>query len=194
MNKQTIEQAADNYGVTNKPNWYEKTENPNSGKVIIIMCNESGTFIFHLHVLSEKDDWSTFAQERNVVRWAYFKDIAPIDAGATVMLEEAKTKGKKNDRIDGKVRMELLPFPELQEVARVLTAGAKKYGANNWQNLDDGYNRYLGAMLRHLTEVEKGIEIDADTGCLHIAQVACNALFMLHFKLQEYNDKEGGTI
>ena len=102
------------------------------------------------------------------------------------------TEGKKNDRIDGKVRMELLPWPELEEVARVLTAGAKKYGANNWQHLDDGYNRYLGAMLRHLTEVEKGIEIDADTGCRHIAQVVCDALFMLHFKLKEYAEKEGG--
>ena len=102
------------------------------------------------------------------------------------------TEGKKNDRIDGKVRMDLLPWPELEEVARVLTAGAKKYGANNWQGLEDGYERYKGAMLRHLTEVEKGIEIDADTGCRHIAQVACNALFMLHFKLQEYNKKEGG--
>ncbi len=103
-------------------------------------------------------------------------------------------EGKKNDRIDGKVRMELLPFPELKEVARVLTAGAKKYGANNWQNLDDGYNRYLGAMLRHLTEVQQGNIIDSDTGCLHIAQVACNALFMLHFKMKEYNKKEGGRL
>lgn len=35
-------------------------------------------------------------------------------------------EGKKNDRIDGKVRMELLPFPELEEIAKVYTAGAKK--------------------------------------------------------------------
>ena len=102
------------------------------------------------------------------------------------------TEGKKNDRIDGKVRMELLPWPELEEVARVYTAGAKKYGANNWQNLDDGYNRYLGAMLRHLTEVEKGNIVDSDTGCLHAAQVAWNALAMLHFKMKELEEQEGG--
>ena len=104
------------------------------------------------------------------------------------------TEGKKNDRIDGKLRMDLLPWPELEEVARVLTAGAKKYGANNWQNLDDGYNRYLGAMLRHLTEVQRGNIIDSDTGCFHIAQVATNALFMLHFKLQELAETEGGKL
>ena len=95
------------------------------------------------------------------------------------------TEGRKNDRIDGKVRMELLPFPELEEIAKVLTAGAKKYGANNWQYLEDGYERYKGALLRHLTEVEKGNVFDEDTGCMHAAQVVCNAMFMLHFKMEE---------
>ena len=102
------------------------------------------------------------------------------------------TEGKKNDRIDGKVRMELLPWPELEEVARVYTAGAKKYGARNWMNLEDGYERYKGAMLRHLCEVEKGNIVDSDTGCLHAAQVAWNALAMLHFKMKELEEQEGG--
>ena len=69
----------------------------------------------------------------------------------------------KNDRKDNKVMMELLPWPELEEIAKVYTAGAKKYGPHNWENLPDGYERYKGAMLRHLTEVEKGNEIDKDT-------------------------------
>lgn len=101
-------------------------------------------------------------------------------------------EGKKNDRVDGKVRMELLPWPELEEIAKVYTAGAEKYGPNNWQNLEDGYERYKGAMLRHLTEVEKGNAIDEDTGCYHIAQCAWNAIAMLHFKLKEYNNNKTG--
>lgn len=105
------------------------------------------------------------------------------------MFEE--TESKKNDRIDNKVMMELLPWPELEEIAKVYTAGAKKYGAHNWENLPDGYERYKGAMLRHLTEVEKGNEVDADTGCLHSAQVAWNAIAMLHFKLKELHNKNG---
>lgn len=185
---ESTELRCNNYGMTNNPNWHYEEEKPACNKVLMLMYNESGIFIFQLHVLSEEDDWSTFAQERNVVRWAYFKDIAPIDAGATVILEEAKTKGKKNDRIDGKVRMDLLPWPELEEVARVYTAGAKKYGENQWQNLEDGYQRYKGAMLRHLTEVEKGNIVDGDTGCLHAAQIVWNALAMLHFKMQEYGN------
>lgn len=91
----------------------------------------------------------------------------------------------KNDFKDDKVRMDLLPWPELKEIAKVYTAGAKKYGPNNWQNLSDGYERYKGAMLRHLAEVEMGNTIDDETGCMHCAQVAWNAIAMLHFKMKE---------
>lgn len=95
----------------------------------------------------------------------------------------------KNDRTDGKVRMELLPLKELYEIAKVYTAGANKYGANKWQNLPDGYERYKGALLRHLAQAET-VNIDEDTGCLHIAQVAWNAIAMLHFKLKELEKDE----
>lgn len=100
-------------------------------------------------------------------------------------------KGIKNDFKDNKVRMDLLPWPELEEVAKVLTAGAKKYAPNNWKKIENGYERYKSAMLRHLCEVEKGKVYDSDTGCLHVAQIAVNALFMLHFKLEELKTKEG---
>lgn len=100
------------------------------------------------------------------------------------------SESKKNDRIDNKVMMELLPWPELEEVGKVYTAGAKKYGPHNWENLPDGYQRYKGAMLRHLIEVEKGNVIDEETGCMHAAQVVWNALAMLHFKMKELNNKQ----
>lgn len=91
----------------------------------------------------------------------------------------------KNDRIDGKLMWELLPLPLLEEVVKVYMAGARKYGANQWQKLDDGYNRYKAAMLRHLVEYEKGNETDADTGCLHLAQVVWNAIAMLYFSREK---------
>lgn len=88
-------------------------------------------------------------------------------------------ESKKNDFKDGKLRWDLLPLAEIEEIVKAYTAGAKKYGDNNWQNLDNGYQRYKAAMLRHLVEYEKGNKVDEDTGCDHLAQVAWNAIAML---------------
>ena len=56
----------------------------------------------------------------------------------------------KNDRKDDKTRWELMPLDCLEDIARVYTEGAKKYDDNTWQNLENGYERYKGALLRHL--------------------------------------------
>lgn len=86
----------------------------------------------------------------------------------------------KNDFKDKKLRWDLLPLDLIEDVVRVYTAGAEKYGENRWQNLPDGYNRYKAAMLRHLVEFEKGNEFDKETGCRHLAAVVWNALAMLY--------------
>lgn len=86
----------------------------------------------------------------------------------------------KNDYKDHKLRWDLLPLAEIEDIVKVYTAGADKYGPNKWQGLPDGYNRYKGAMLRHLMEYEKGNTIDEETGCLHLAAVAWNAIAMLY--------------
>lgn len=88
-------------------------------------------------------------------------------------------EGKKNDFLDKKLRWDLLPLEEIEDIVKVYTAGSIKYGDNNWQNLENGYQRYKAAMLRHLLEYEKGNTIDKDTGCYHLAQVAWNAIAML---------------
>jgi hypothetical protein len=102
--------------------------------------------------------------------------------------------GRKDD--GGKPRMELLPFSALVEVAKVLTYGAAKYGPDNWRSVPDAKNRYTGALMRHLAAWREGESIDPESGedkVLHIAQAACNALFLVWFeinntKLEEKND------
>jgi hypothetical protein len=96
------------------------------------------------------------------------------------------TQGVKYD--GDKIQMELLPFRELREVARVLTYGAKKYAPDNWKKVSNAKERYTGALLRHFTEYREGNAFDHETcpdPLRHIAQVACNALFLLYFELQE---------
>ena len=91
------------------------------------------------------------------------------------------TKSIKNDFKDKKLRWDLLPLQEIEDIVKVYTAGAEKYGDNNWQNLENGYQRYKAALFRHLLEYEKGINVDPETNCLHLAQVAWNAIAMLYF-------------
>lgn len=87
---------------------------------------------------------------------------------------------KKNDYIDNKLRWDLLPLEEIEDIVKVYTAGAAKYGDNQWQSLENGVKRYKGALLRHLVEFDKGNEIDEETQCRHLAQVAWNAIAMLY--------------
>ena len=95
------------------------------------------------------------------------------------------TEAKKNDRLDDKLRWELLPLEDIEDIVKVYTEGAKKYGPDRWQNLPDGIRRYKAALLRHLVEFDKGNEIDEETGCRTLAQVAWNAIAMLHISKQQ---------
>lgn len=101
----------------------------------------------------------------------------------------------KNDIIDDKLRWDLLPMEEIEDIVRVYHAGAKKYGPNRWQDLPNGFERYRAALFRHLMEYMKGNKIDSDTGCQHLAQVCWNAIAMLwydkHGKGLISDNKEG---
>lgn len=97
-------------------------------------------------------------------------------------------EGKKNDKKDDKTRWELMPLDCLEDIARVYTEGAKKYGENTWQNLENGYQRYKAALLRHLWEFEKGNEIDPETGCHHLAQVCWNSIALLYLSKHSMKD------
>lgn len=70
----------------------------------------------------------------------------------------------------------------LNEVATVGTFGARKYSRGGWQHVADGPTRYTAAMLRHLLASS---DIDADSGMIHDAQVAWNALARLELRLRE---------
>lgn len=100
-------------------------------------------------------------------------------------MEQENNGSRKNDRLDDKLRWELLPLEDVEDIVRVYTAGAKKYGPDQWQNLPDGIKRYKAALLRHLVEFDKGNEIDEETGCRHLAAVAWNAIAMLHISKQQ---------
>lgn len=85
--------------------------------------------------------------------------------------------GRKDDQ--EKPRWELLPVRPLLEVVKVLTVGAKKYGDYNWRHVEPFYERYYGALLRHISAWRMGETHDQETGLHHLAHAICCLIFLL---------------
>ena len=93
--------------------------------------------------------------------------------------------GAKLDQGKNRLGLVLLSFSRaLHEVGLVGTYGANKYSANGWKFVKDGEARYTDAMLRHLL-AETHQYNDPESGLMHAAQVAWNALARLELKLIE---------
>lgn len=78
----------------------------------------------------------------------------------------------------GKAPMSLLPSDALEEIAKVLDAGAKKYGKGNWAK-GLKISRLLDAAMRHMASFNKGEDMDEETKTLHVANAACNLMFVI---------------
>jgi hypothetical protein len=106
------------------------------------------------------------------------------------MVKETMTKPKAPNPIDnghdgkddnGKLRYDLIPVTFLEGIAKVLTYGADKYGANSWQTVPDGKRRYIAAAFRHLVEHCKGNANDTESGLPHLAHLAVNVMFLYEY-------------
>lgn len=96
---------------------------------------------------------------------AEYRDFGPRSAGV------------KADA--GKPRWDLLPFAALDDVAKVLEYGARKYAPDNWRKVEGWRWRYLGAALRHLAAFGRGENLDPESQLPHLAHAACCVLFLL---------------
>ena len=73
-------------------------------------------------------------------------------------------------------------------VAQVSAKGAEKYTWKGWESVPDGMGRYQDALGRHWIAQGRGEEIDYETGLLHKAQVAWNALAVLELHLRKQDE------
>lgn len=97
------------------------------------------------------------------------------------VLRSTSDEGVKLD--EGKVRMDLLPWDALEEVAKVLTFGANKYDDRNWEKGID-YSRLFAAAHRHLAAWHLRRGVDPESGLNHLAHAACDILMLLAFELR----------
>lgn len=87
----------------------------------------------------------------------------------------------KNDALDDKLRWDLLPMAEVEDIVKLFHRGAKKYKPNSWKNLENGFERYRSALFRHMMAYLNGERYDPETEANHLTAVAWNALVMLWF-------------
>jgi len=88
------------------------------------------------------------------------------------------TEGTKHD--GDKIRTDLYPVASFLGTCRVLTHGAKKYAARNWEK-GIMFGRVYGALLRHLFAWWGGEDVDPESGEHHLDHAGCCMAFLQHY-------------
>lgn len=107
---------------------------------------------------------------------------------ATMDGQTLKTGEKKDE---GKPRWELLAYDAIEGIVRVLTFGAVKYEARNWER-GILYGRVFGAILRHLWKWWMGENNDPETGLSHLDHAGCELMFLSAYEkrgMTEFDDR-----
>ena len=107
------------------------------------------------------------------------ENVKKWEAQAKVAKKKSKNGGIKFD--DDKPDYSLIPPNALDDVAKVLTIGAKKYDRHNWKKLDNINDRYFAAAQRHMWALLKDETHDPETGIHHSAHAICCMMFLLEF-------------
>lgn len=81
----------------------------------------------------------------------------------------------------GKLPYHLVPHLAVREVVKVLQFGATKYADRNWEKGLKWDSQCAASLDRHLAAWRRGEDFDPETGLPHVAHIATNALFLVHF-------------
>lgn len=85
------------------------------------------------------------------------------------------TEGLKYDH--DKPPIDLVDPEYLEGLADVLGFGARKYHRHNWRN-GIAYSRLIAAAYRHLGAINKGEDLDPESGKPHVYHLACCTQFL----------------
>lgn len=105
-----------------------------------------------------------------------------VDGMQRVVERPAELAGRKDDQ--AKPRYDLIPPELLEALADVLTYGANKYGARNWER-GMAWGRPFGALMRHMWAWWRGEKADAETGRSHLWHAACCLAFLIAYEMRQ---------
>jgi hypothetical protein len=142
---------------------------------LIVSCSDTDSYFVPASTLDLRPD------TQQMKDWKGIDTVVP------------QSPGTKYDQ--GKLQYTLVPPYALQEVARNLTEGLKKYKErNNWQKVEGAEQRYMDALMRHFEAIRRGEIYDKDSSdptISHMSAVAVNAMFLLEFM---YNPELKGNV
>lgn len=111
--------------------------------------------------------------------------------------KDDRTEGRKDD--DGKNRLDLIPPELIFAVGQVLTFGAAKYSARNWEK-GMGWGRVFGALMRHMWAWWGGKlptstsflfgDLDTETKLSHLWHAGCCLAFLIAFEARGIGDDD----
>ena len=88
---------------------------------------------------------------------------------------QPKPEGLKYDA--DKIPVDLFDPEYMEGVSEVLGFGAKKYARHNWRH-GIAYSRLIGAAYRHLNAINKGEDLDPESGKPHVYHLGCTTMFL----------------
>lgn len=99
---------------------------------------------------------------------------------AALTVVDPQTGAKRADK--GKLRYDLLPPKVIEDLVRVLTIGADKYGDSNWrQGGGMAWTRCYASLMRHIQAWYQGEDTDPETGESHLSHALCNLVFLSEY-------------
>jgi hypothetical protein len=115
--------------------------------------------------------------------------FTPEQEEARKAAKEGKLGIKFDDDPD-KLRWDLMPWREAEQVVEILTFGAIKYADDNWKYVSHSRRRYFAAAMRHFIKWFMGQKYDKDSGKNHLAHALCCIMFLLYFDNENENKKD----
>lgn len=99
------------------------------------------------------------------------------------------SQGVKHDQ--GKIPLDLLSTDALNEMAKVLEYGSKKYSSHNWRN-GFKWSRLYAAALRHLTTWNNPYEssLDKETNLSHLSHAAVNIMMLIEHEVRALGEDD----
>jgi hypothetical protein len=137
----------------------------------------------YLKNLEKINDVCELSRKTNTSPMKTLEEIQSMEHHMSTKPPEAK----KFD--EGKLRYDLIPAYPLEQLAKVYTMGAIKYGDRNWEN-GLSFSRVFAAMLRHFWSWVQGEDNDTESGLNHMAHVAWGCFALIEFQKRKTGEDD----